>query len=128
MLLFAKKSVCWNNLWDCIWDLFLLFNLFWKQDMENGLCQVITEKADCINLHATKCLAQDRVDMMKMNFLQTEIAKSNRNNDALGQDFINSCPILSNYQAEFVQNTFGSSKCSYEQVCTILIFHHKIKV
>ena len=87
--------------------------------MENGLCQVITEKADCINFHAPKCLAPERVDMMRMNFLQTEIAKANRNYDTLGQNFINSCPILFNYQTEFVQNTFGSSKCSYEQVCAL---------
>ena len=86
------------------------------QDLHRGLCTVVTEKVDCINSHAAKCLAPERVDLMRMNFLSTEISKSNRNDDMLGQAFINSCPVLRNYQTEFVQNTFGSNRCSYEQV------------
>ena len=86
------------------------------EDMQNSLCKVITEKADCISIHASKCLAPERVDIMRMNFLSAEITKSNRNSDMLGQDFVNSCPILRNYQTEFVKTTFGSDKCTYEQV------------
>ena len=87
-----------------------------RPDMHRGLCTVITEKVDCINSHSAKCLAPERVDLMRMNFLSAEISKSNRNEDMLGQDFINSCPVLRNYQMEFVKNTFGSNRCSYEQV------------
>ena len=83
--------------------------------MQRTLCTVITEKVDCISIHASKCLAPERVDLMRMNFLSSEISKSNRNYDMLGQNFVNSCPVLRNYQAEFVQNTFGSSRCGYEQ-------------
>ena len=87
-----------------------------ERDMQSSLCQVITEKVDCIGIHASKCLAPERVDLMRMNFLSAEISKANRNYDMLGQIFVNSCPVLSHYQAEFVKTTFGSDRCTYDQV------------
>jgi hypothetical protein len=32
-----------------------------------------------------RCLSPERVDLMRMNFLSTEITMSNRNDDMLGQ-------------------------------------------
>ena len=88
------------------------------EEMESGLCRVITQKVDCIELHASKCLAPERVDMMRKNFLSTEISKanSNSNSDTLGQKFVTSCHVLSDHQTDFVRTTFGLDVCSYDQV------------
>ena len=86
------------------------------EEMESSLCRVITQKVDCIELHASKCLAPERVDMMRKNFLSTEISKANSNSETLGQKFVTSCHVLSDYQADFVKATFGLDVCSYDQV------------
>jgi hypothetical protein len=68
----------------------------------NGIIAPSSKKTfpfpDCILTHASKCLAPERVDLMRMNFLSTEVSKADRNGDMLGQEFINSCPVLRDYQ------------------------------
>lgn len=105
-----------------------MVNKIASSSFRDSLCKVISDKVDCINLHAPKCLAPERVDLMRKNFLSMEISRSKSNKETLGQAFVNSCRVLSDYQADFVKATFGSDVCTYDQIYNLTDSREDCKV
>ena len=58
---------------------------------------------NCFDTISAECFDKERQLIKRNNFLYDEFERANNNSDVLGQDFIDSCPTLSQNEDEIIK-------------------------
>ena len=63
------------------------------------------------------CITDDEMVVIEGNIINDEIEKAKNQSDVLGDQYIESCGIITSFQRNFVNRDFGpNAPCTYEEI------------
>ncbi len=67
----------------------------------------------CVEELGSTCYSSSEATRVMINLLDIEFEQAFDDTDNLGQNYISSCPLLSNNEGAVVEQKWGSRRCSY---------------